>query len=147
MKKHVSSLITYSGKILLLHRDNINTIPDPDTWQSIGGYVGEGENFDEAIAREICEETNLTPMSIKYLGKLTSPDDILALYLVRLTDQEVRSLKLGNEGQEVRFFSVTEMDNLNLSPVVRGFFNKYKEKLIEIINGVELSGRDFNLEA
>lgn len=145
MSKHASSLILYKGRILLLHRDNISTIPDPDTWQSIGGHVEEGESFDQAITREIKEETNLSPKNIRYLGKIVAPNDILALYLVRLNDEEVKELKLGNEGQEVRFFAVDEMEILNLSPAVKGFFKKYKEKLINIAMGAEVDGKDFNL--
>lgn len=145
MKKHVSSLIILKNQILLLHRDNISTIADPDTWQSIGGYVEEGEDFNTSTIREIKEETNLSPKNIKYLGKLIRPDDILALYLVHLDEEEVKDLKLGNEGQEVRFFSVDEMAKLNLSLAVGLFVRKYREEIIKVVSGYEVDGTIFGL--
>lgn len=146
MRKHVSSLILYDGKVLLLHRDNIPTIPDPGTWQSISGHVEEGEEFDDAIVREIKEETNLSPKNIRYLGKVMTSDDIIALYLVRLSDDEVKDLKLGNEGQELKFYEVNDVEKLNLTPSVRAFINKYKLKLIDIVNGLEVTAEDFDLK-
>lgn len=145
MKKHASSLIIFENQVLLLHRDNIPTIPDPDTWQAIGGHVEEGEDFDTAIIREIKEETNLSPKNIKYIGKLVRPGNIVALYLVRLSDEEVKDLKLGNEGQEVRFFKADEIDGLNLSPTVSLFVARYKEKLVELVRGGDVCASDFGL--
>lgn len=70
MKKTVSSLIICKNKILMLLRDDIPEIADPNKWQTIGGYVEDSESLDSAIKREIKEETDLTLSNIKLLGKL-----------------------------------------------------------------------------
>src|SRR5262245_62094211 len=99
MKKSASSLMIYQEKLLLLLRDNNPELENPNTWQTIGGFVEAEETFDAAIRREIQEETNLAPTDIEYLGTWYRSDYEVAIYVVRLTAQEVSALNLGNEGQ------------------------------------------------
>lgn len=105
MIRTASAFITHNKKILLLHRDNIPTISNPNMWGSIGGMVEDGETFDEGIKREIKEETNLEPKNIKFLGKIALPNQETYGYIVRLEENELKDIKLGNEGQELKFFS------------------------------------------
>jgi 8-oxo-dGTP diphosphatase len=135
MRKTTSSLIIHNNKILLLLRDNKPEIPDPDKWQTIGGQVEQYESFDDAIKREIKEETNLTPSDIKYYGKLNGKDFTLAFYVAHLTDEEASSVRLGNEGQALEFFTLDEMKNLDLSFSIRVYFEKYLPQLDKLVRG------------
>lgn len=47
-----------SGEILILKRHPLSKT-DPGTWELPGGKVDPGEAFDDALIREIKEETNL----------------------------------------------------------------------------------------
>ena len=47
-----------SGEILILKR-HPKSRTDPDTWELPGGKMEAGEFFDDALVREIKEETNL----------------------------------------------------------------------------------------
>jgi len=145
MRKNASSLIFYEGKVLLLLRDNNPDIPHPNMWQSIGGRVDEGEGFDTAIRREIKEETNLEPKDINYLGKLVLSEQEIAVYLIYLGEDEIGHLKLGNEGQELRLFSVEELDNLELTPVVKGFLTKYRNQYIKLSKGLSVDVHEIGL--
>jgi 8-oxo-dGTP diphosphatase len=145
MKKIASSLILYESKLLLLLRDDKPTIPNPNSWQAIGGHVDHGEDYDDAIIREIKEETNLSPKNIKYIGKLHTNEFTLALYLVRLSAKEVTDLKLGNEGQAVRFFTIDEIEELRLSANSRLFFSKYKGELTKLCDGGDIASETFGL--
>jgi len=145
MRKHASSLIFYEGKVLLLLRDNNTDIPHPNMWQSIGGHVDEGEDFDTAIRREIKEETNLEPKDIDYLGKLTFSEQEIAVYLIHLRKDEIRNLKLGNEGQKLELFSVEELDNLELTPFAKDFLTKYRDQYIKLSKGLSVDACEVGL--
>src|SRR5690606_31678945 len=56
----VRALITDDdGKILILKRSS-ESMTNPDKWELPGGKVDQGESFDQALKREVKEETNLT---------------------------------------------------------------------------------------
>jgi 8-oxo-dGTP diphosphatase len=135
MKKTTSSFVIYQEKLLLLLRDNNPAIENPNTWQTIGGFVEAEETFEAAIRREIQEETNLTPAHVEYLGKRAGVNHELAIYVVRLTEQEVKALQLGNEGQALQFFPVDELETLNLSSHLLRYLRSYQSQIFELIRG------------
>ena len=52
-------IVTDDGKLLLHHRDNKPGISHPGCWAGFGGAVEEGESVEEALRREVLEETGL----------------------------------------------------------------------------------------
>ncbi len=46
------------GKILILKRST-DSKTNPGKWELPGGKVDQGESFDQALIREVCEETQL----------------------------------------------------------------------------------------
>lgn len=52
-------LMVTDGGLLMHHRDNIPEIANPDCWAGFGGAVEEGETVQEAVRREVKEETGL----------------------------------------------------------------------------------------
>lgn len=145
MKKSTSSFVIYQEKLLLLLRDNNPAIENPNTWQTIGGFVEAEETFEAAIRREIQEETNLTPAHVEYLGKRAGVNHELALYVVHLTDQEVSALELGNEGQALQFFSVDELETLTLSSTLLLYLCSYQSQIFELIRGKRIEPRQLGL--
>ena len=129
------AFIVYQGKILLIKRDNNPKIPNPDQWAIIGGGVEKGESFDEALVREIREEIGISPKNYQFLGFLKMKSDQVqrAIYLVRLNKAESRKIKLGNEGQELRWFKPHEIANINAVPEIKDFFQKNAEEIEKII--------------
>jgi 8-oxo-dGTP diphosphatase len=129
------ALVVYQGKILLIRRDNKPTIPNPNMWSIPGGQVEKGESFDEALLREIREEIGISPKNYQLLGFLKMKSDQVqrAIYLVRLNKGESKKIKLGDEGQELRWFKPHEIANTNAVPEIKDFFQKNAEEIGKII--------------
>jgi len=54
----VCLLVDDRGFVLLQERDS-GAPRSPDMWGMVGGHVEDGESFDEAVYREVTEETGL----------------------------------------------------------------------------------------
>lgn len=110
--KIVSAIVVANGKVLLLQRDDNLGIRDPNCWQLPGGGVENNETSDEAIKRELREEIGIIPSSLRFL---ISPTAETHVYYARLTDEEMKSIKKGNEGRDLRFFSFDELSKIPLT--------------------------------
>jgi 8-oxo-dGTP diphosphatase len=146
MNKTSVCLIVHKGKILLLLRDNNPGIPNPNTWQTIGGGLEPGETFEEAVKREVLEETGLAIRSgLVYNGMYCTKDVEAALYIYYPTNEEASRIRLGNEGQRLGFFSLKEMDDLEVSFSAKALFTKYRSQLERIVLGERVGARDLGL--
>jgi len=146
MLRTATALITYNKQILMLHRDNIPSIHNPNMWGPIGGGVEDNETFEEGIRREIKEETNLNPKNIKFLGKLMRPNQEIYAYIVRLEKDELKDLRLGDEGQELRFFSYEELSTLPVGNVMKDFLTKFGATVKQLIEGNKMPQKREGLE-
>ena len=97
------------GEILLQKRRDVNK------WCIISGHVEFGETIEEAILREIREETNTKASIVRFIGVYSSPGSQTYIYKNRTVQYitsyfEARlenSPEAGfsnNETQELRFF-------------------------------------------
>lgn len=115
-KQIVSAIVVFDGKILLLQRNNTPGIRDPECWQLPGGGVEENETPDIAISRELQEEISIAPKTVRFL---ITPYPKTHVYYVPLTEDEVTNVKIGNEGKDLRFFSLDEMSTIPLTQKLR----------------------------
>jgi 8-oxo-dGTP diphosphatase len=88
----VDAVIIKDNKVLLIQR---GVEPDKDLWGIIGGYVGWDESTEDAVKREVREETNLDVAGIKLVGVYSSPNRhpqqaINVVYLVDIADGELK---------------------------------------------------------
>lgn len=113
----------------MLLRDDKADISSPNTWSLIGGQAEEGESSEEALRREIWEETNMRPKNCQLL---MSNEDQTG-YFVPLDAEDVRVMKLGNEGQELKFFGIEELENIRLADGLKEVFEQNKPLLAKLL--------------
>jgi ADP-ribose pyrophosphatase YjhB (NUDIX family) len=58
-KTVVKALITHKGEILIGQKEEDSGHPIGGEWHFLGGHLEKGEQFEEAVKREVKEETGL----------------------------------------------------------------------------------------
>jgi 8-oxo-dGTP diphosphatase len=98
----VYALIFDSGRILLALRRDI------DWWNLPGGGMENGETVEEAVCREVCEETGLLVIVERLVGVYSKPQkqEIVLTFRCRITGGELTSTE---ESRECRFFMPTDL--------------------------------------
>ena len=123
-----------NGKILLQKRDNHENLPFADCWNFFGGLVEENEDFLSALKRELIEEISCIPGEIdnkifEWTWKSEWKKTINHFYPIYFNVENLDiSLK---EGQEMRWFSLDQILNLNLVPAIYCNFSKIYKYLTE----------------
>jgi len=82
-----TAIIIKNGKVLLIHRIK----EGKEFWVFPGGRIEEGETAEEAVAREVKEETGLTCTSVKlaFMGQKFESENIHPFYFCNTEDGEV----------------------------------------------------------
>ncbi len=144
-KKHftASALIIKNNKVLLVHHKKLGV------WLYPGGHVEDTETPDEALVREVKEETGL---DIEIIGEkdenladqdndvsvLYNPYVVLCervgnhyhndmVYLCKISGSNRNLQHAANESHGIRFFGAEEFDSINLFP-------NFKKLLLKVFN-------------
>src|SRR5436305_14023154 len=98
----VSAIIFEQGRILLAHRRDI------DWWNLPGGGMEVGETVEEALRREVREETGLEVQVEHLVGVYSKPlkQEVVLALRCRIVGGELSSTE---ESRECRFFEPTEL--------------------------------------
>ena len=102
------AIVEQDGKLLLGKR-NIN--PGKGLWNFPGGYMDRGERVEDAILREVKEETNLDIILTGLLGVYSSTgvDQIVIVYRAVPTANSPTMQPQVSEVTELAFFSPDEL--------------------------------------
>ena len=109
MSDIVNAVFMRDDQILLAkrgaHRENYG-----GTWSFPGGHVEAGETFEQALIREIGEETGARPIAFeKYATIADLYDESVAYHLYAVTDWTGDECALiGDEHSEVRWFTTAD---------------------------------------
>ena len=140
----VHCYIRDNGKTLLLYRDKKKNDVHQGKWVGIGGHIELGETSNEAILREIKEETGLNPHNLKLKGVITYPnfqgdgtDEVMFLYEASGYDGELINCDEG----ELKWFTDDEIESLNMWKGDRLFFEWMKQDKFFIAK-IRYSGED-----
>ena len=112
-------LVNSRGEYLLHLRDAHKPICDPGTWSLVGGGAEAGESLDEAVVREIREETGLVipglaPFTTARTHGPQMTEGSVQVYAGRW-DGDAGSLPV-TEGVMFRWFAVAAMEQLTMCP-------------------------------
>ena len=127
MKKEldvVAALIKDSGKILLCQR--LENDCYPNLWEFPGGCVEEGEELSQAIKREIDEELGLVILPGKMIKEFFDEDENLKIKVFLFACLIKSGQPETKECQKFGFFSLSDIESVDLAPVDRKIFNYIK---------------------
>ncbi|MBE6081413.1 MAG: NUDIX domain-containing protein [Tissierellaceae bacterium] len=109
------------NKFLLLQRENQDSV-GANTWENAGGNVECGEELEEAMRREIKEETGITDISIKRVAYVTlvngkKPYLIIAYFCETVTE----AITLSDEHQAFIWADEKECKKLLPKEIIADF--------------------------
>lgn len=117
------------GEILILKR-HPKSRTDPDTWELPGGKVENGEFFDDALLREIKEETNLD-CKVGDLAIAIQHDYPFkrTVQMIMYLDDVKGEVKISDEHTDARYASIDEIKTLTLSGCLEKVLEKKNYRL------------------
>lgn len=129
----VGAIILDRDQILLEKRKNS---PGKGKWSVPGGLVDLGEIVEEAVIREVKEETGLdvyNPQLIDVVSYISFGEKDRVLYHYIIIDYFVTSKggkpKAASDADEVKWVSFYEVEQYDLTESFRRFFQRNRQKL------------------
>jgi len=105
-KLTVDCIIEYQSKIVLIKRKN-----PPLGWALPGGFVDDGETVEDAVVREMKEETSMTLKDLKQFHVYSDPKRDPRFHTVSLifTATSDTEPKAGDDAKEAESFTKQEI--------------------------------------
>jgi len=109
----VDGAILKNKKILLIRRKNP---PFRNRWALPGGFVDYGEKVEDAVVREVEEETGLKTKIKELIGVYSDPKrdprghTVSVVYLLDMINNEINS---GDDASDAKFFHLDDLPDLS----------------------------------
>ena len=138
MRKVVKAIIYKKNKYLLQLRDNKDTIFYPNQWCFFGGESEVDENTESTLKREVREELTWEPNHFSFFTKRSDlHTNCLIFYYLVYFNTSFKKLTL-NEGQEMRWFSIDQIQKLVTTPInMHKFLKAHKLQKMILSNKLE----------
>lgn len=105
----VDAVVVHEGRFLLLKRNNP---PVKNEWWLPGGRVRKGESLEEAIKREVLEETGLKCKIIRQIGVINQIfPECHTISICYLVEPENIDVKLDSEHSDYRWVTRIPKDS------------------------------------
>lgn len=129
----VGAIIIRNGKILLEKRKGE---PGRGKWSVPGGLVELGEAVEDAVIREVKEETGLDvaePQLIDVVDNIVRDENgeikyhfVIIDYFLRLKGGEP---KAADDAEELKWISLNDVEKFDLTKTFRAFLQRNRDKL------------------
>lgn len=137
MDKTVLAYIDNGNEYLMLYRNKKKNDYNHGKWIGVGGHIEDGEAPNQALIREIKEETGLDVLSYKLVGEIefidTDFNELMYLYIV---DNYSGNLIECDEGDlkwipknDILKLNLYEGDKLFLERLLNNDYNKFDLRL------------------
>jgi 8-oxo-dGTP diphosphatase len=113
-----------AGRLLLIKRGHE---PGAGLWSLPGGRIEPGETDQQAVAREVLEETSLLVECRRLLGTVELPGPgetviVVSDYLAEVTGGE---LAAGDDAADARWVAAADLDGLPLTSGLAGYLTAW----------------------
>ena len=105
-------LLTYKGKILLMHKKSGVMDEEIHPWCLIGGVRQNKESHEAAMSRKVKEEMGIKIENVEFVSK--------SRYFAALTDDNINNIQRG-EFQLLDFFTLKDLQKLSLAASTKEF--------------------------
>jgi 8-oxo-dGTP diphosphatase len=129
----VGAVIVHEGKILLEKRKNA---PGKGKWSIPGGLVELGESTEQAVVREVKEETGLEveePRLIDVVNNISLDEKGKTKYQYVIVDYLVKVRhgvpKAASDAEELKWVPLNDVEGYDLTESFREFFRLNRLKL------------------
>ncbi|BDH78733.1 DNA mismatch repair protein MutT [Methanothermobacter tenebrarum] len=117
----VRAFILEDDRILVVKRA-AGSRTNPGLWELPGGKLLDGETLDEALEREVYEETGLIVSPIRVLGAFQQEFPFkVSVNIIFHVKVEAGILSLSDEHEASKWVGMGEMGNLRVSPWLSAF--------------------------
>ena len=118
-------LLTYKGKVLLMHKQKSVIDEENHPWCLIGGIRERKESFEKALSRRVQKEAGIKIDNVQVLSEFC--------YHAELTDDNVNKIQR-KEFQLLDFFAPKEVSKLFLSSSTQQFIAKHGSLIKPIVS-------------
>lgn len=116
-----------NNEVLLLLRDNNQSIPYPNMWDIPGGKVEKNEIPEETVRREMKEEMEISDLGEIKLFNIFTSENLTDYIFWKRFDIIPEDIKL-QEGQKIKYFNREQIRDMklafNYNEVLEKFFDQ-----------------------
>ncbi|HRN95856.1 MAG TPA: NUDIX hydrolase [Candidatus Levybacteria bacterium] len=122
----VNIILTYKGKVLVMHTENNPLLLNEVVWRFIGRNREKGKSMEETILREVEKQTGIKLSHIEFLSTIQEDTIQKHFYHGRLTDTNVNNMNR-DRGQTIQFYSMRELEKIPLSSSTKKFISQHHD--------------------
>jgi len=111
-------LLTYKGKVLLMHKEKSVIDEEKHPWCTIGGIRHAKESFEQTLSRRVENETGIKIGKVEHVSEL--------YYHAHLTDDNVNKMQR-KEHQLLDFFTPRELSKLFIANSTQALIAKHSD--------------------